>query len=71
MALHCDSCGKSLGTYLLGKGGIMEKHHVGVYYQGRLPDIVCNECWDEGYSVENPKHPEKVYSEEYLASHKR
>ena len=60
--LHCDSCGKGVGTYLYGKGGIEER---AIIFPSRnsisLPDIVCNECWKEGYTVENPKDRLKVY----------
>ena len=41
---HCDECGKSLGTYLYGKGGVEERAHISGIYNRRLPDIVCNEC---------------------------
>ena len=60
MILHCDSCGKGLGNYLYGKGGIDEKAIIGKLYSSRLPDIICLECWKEGYSVENPKDRLKV-----------
>jgi len=62
MKLHCDSCGRELGDYLYGKGGIEERAHIFGHYSHRLPDIVCKECWREGYSVEYPKFPYKVYS---------
>ena len=70
MQLHCDSCGKGLGTYLHGKGGIEEKAHIFGQYSSRLPDIVCNECWSDGFGIDNPKYPEKVYSKDYLESRK-
>ena len=58
--LHCDSCGKEMGTYLYGKGGIEERAYI--FQTGHmLPNIVCNQCWKEGYSVENPKDRLKVY----------
>ena len=62
MTLHCDSCGKALGTYLYGKGGIEEKALIFGNFSYRLPDIVCMECWNEGYSLERPKHAENVYN---------
>lgn len=67
MTLHCDSCGKGLGDYLYGKGGVEEKAYILGNYTHRLPDVICHECWNEGYSVSTPKYPEKVYSKEYLA----
>lgn len=70
MVLHCDSCGKPLGTYLYGRGGIEKRAKVFGHYTGRLPDLVCNECWSDGFYVENPKYPEKVYSKEYLERRK-
>lgn len=70
MKLHCDSCGKALGTYLYGRGGIEERATIFKLPSGGLPDVLCNGCLDEGYSIENPKYPEKVYSQEYLNRHK-
>lgn len=64
--LHCDSCGIALGNYLYGKGGIEERAYIFGKYSHRLPDIICRNCWSEGYSVENPKYKEKVYSKEFL-----
>lgn len=63
--LHCDSCGKGLGTYLFGKGGIEERARIFETKRYAIPDVVCNECWNEGYSVTNPKNPLKVYGEKY------
>ena len=55
MTLHCDSCDKSLGTYLYGVGGIEERAKIFGKYFHRLPDIICNECWSEGFTPENKK----------------
>ena len=55
MKLHCDSCQKELGDYLYGKGGIEERAKIFRTGKISLPDIICNECWSEGYSMENPK----------------
>ena len=41
---HCDECGKPLGTYLYGKGGVEERAHISRIYNHRLPDIICNKC---------------------------
>ena len=51
--LHCDDCGKALGTYLYGKGGIEEQAIIGSskgLTQSQIPDIICFECIksDEG-----------------------
>ena len=54
LQLHCDNCGKSLGTYLYGKGGIEERAHISGLYNHRLPDITCNECL-QNYSKEEKK----------------
>jgi len=42
--LQCDNCGKSLGTYLYGKGGVEEKAFIGCTRKVGLPDIECFEC---------------------------
>jgi hypothetical protein len=60
MILHCDSCEGELGDYLYGKGGIEERAVIGRSFPHRLPDIVCNDCWKEGYSSENPKKKQYV-----------
>ena len=46
MMIHCDVCGKAVGTYLYGCGGVEERAWIGPMRVGgyRLPDIVCNEC---------------------------
>ncbi len=58
--LHCDSCGIGLGSYLYGKGGIEEVAHIFPNMSG-FPDVVCFDCWKDGYSVEKPRNYEKVY----------
>jgi hypothetical protein len=55
---HCDNCGKSLGAYLYGRGGVEEKAHITGIYNNRLPDtrlpdIICNECLKEGTKQSN------------------
>lgn len=68
MTLHCDSCRKSLGTYLYGKGGIEERAHIlGKYNAVALPDIVCNECWAEGYTTEIKKVNDHDWPEKDLS----
>lgn len=44
MNLHCDRCGKNLGDYLFGKGGVEERAIIGELRQVGLPDITCYEC---------------------------
>jgi len=45
---HCDVCGKSLGTYLYGKGGVEEKAWIsGIRNHYRLPDIICKKCFNK------------------------
>ena len=44
MKLHCDRCGKELGTYLFGPGGIKERASIGPIRQVGLLDIVCFDC---------------------------
>ena len=61
MILHCDSCGVGLGEYLYGIGGVAEKAIIfGSCLSHRLPDILCLDCYKNGYSVENPKNYKKV-----------
>lgn len=56
MKIHCDSCQKELGDYLYGTGGIEERAHIfGKLAAMSLPDLVCNECWSEGYSETHRK----------------
>ena len=64
--LHCDSCGKPLGTYLYGNGGIEEKAFIKNQYSHRLPDIICKNCFKKGYDIENPKYPEKVFGKKVI-----
>ena len=46
MTLHCDNCGKELGEYLYGKGGIEERAIItNRNHPISLPDITCNECF--------------------------
>jgi len=44
MILHCDECGKALGTYLYGAGGVSEIADITYTSPTSLPDIVCFEC---------------------------
>jgi hypothetical protein len=67
MMLHCDSCQRELGGYLYGKGGIEEIAHIFGRSNISLPDVICNQCWDEGYSLTNRKFNEP---EKYLAPQK-
>lgn len=56
--LHCDRCGRPLGTYLYGKGGIEEIAHIGGYpYPNQsIPDMFCKDqdiCYE--YRIHNPE----------------
>lgn len=42
--LHCDECGKGLGEYLYGPGGIEERAMIVKTRGVGLPDIICNNC---------------------------
>ena len=55
MKLHCDSCQKPLGEYLYGVGGIDERAVITNRNNPGLPDVVCHDCWREGYTSENRK----------------
>ena len=42
--LHCDRCGRALGTYLYGKGGIEEIAYIGTQQTPvSLPDMFCRD----------------------------
>ena len=55
--LHCDRCGRPLGTYLYGKGGIEEVAWIGSKQSPvSVPDMNCKDrdiCND--YRIHNPK----------------
>ncbi|MCK4636175.1 MAG: hypothetical protein KAT32_04920 [Candidatus Moranbacteria bacterium] len=42
MKIHCDICGRELGTYLYGKGGVEER--AVITSAACLPDVVCFDC---------------------------
>ena len=42
--LHCDRCGRPVGSYLYGKGGIEERAVIHGGTAISLPDITCYEC---------------------------
>lgn len=44
MKIHCDECGKYLGDYLYGNGGVEEKANVSGGSTISMLDVVCNEC---------------------------
>ena len=49
MKLYCDVCGRTLGDYLFGPGGIEERAVItNVHRLVGLPDIECFECFREG-----------------------
>ena len=50
---HCDKCGRPLGTYLYGRGGVEERAHISGIYKRRPPDVICNECWRAGNKGDN------------------
>ena len=55
MKIHCDNCGKYLGDYLHGKGGVEEKARIGhTTNLISMPNIICFNCDD------TPKKPKML-----------
>lgn len=44
MEIHCDVCGRVLGDYLYGPGGVEEVAWIGSIPIIGMPDVICNNC---------------------------
>lgn len=47
MKIHCDRCGRYLGDYLHGAGGVEEKARISIPRSNiSMPDVICFICDD-------------------------
>jgi hypothetical protein len=44
MKIHCDKCGRYLGDYFYGKGGIVERAIISGGNLTSMPDVICFKC---------------------------
>jgi hypothetical protein len=56
MTFHCDKCGKELGTYLFGKGGVEERAWIAPFMRKELnkvslPDMQCFDCYKKNHRL--------------------
>ena len=56
MKIHCDNCGRTLGTYLYGKGGVEEVAHIHGGGGINFPDVWCKDR--EACDEYRRRHPE-------------